>query len=150
MVLQLPKPVLPLLAVLVALAPAACGPGSSDLDSNDFSVTVREIKEDPSFNTDIQGIFDAEGCTNGACHGVGASAGLNLERGLAYANLVGVAATQEGFERVTAGKATESYLIIKLEGRQQVGARMPPSGTPLDQIHMGNLKNWINKGAKNN
>jgi len=144
------KPALRLLVVLAALPLAACGPGSSDLDPNDFSVTVREIKEDPSFNTDIQGIFDAEGCTNGACHGVGASAGLNLERGLAYANLVGVAATQEGFERVTPEKANESYLIIKLEGRQQVGVRMPPSGNPLDAIHMGNLKNWINKGAKNN
>jgi len=27
---------------------------------------------------------------------------------------------------------------------------MPPSGNPVDAIDMGNLKNWINKGAKNN
>ncbi|MGW8266838.1 MAG: hypothetical protein ACWGSQ_10745 [Longimicrobiales bacterium] len=143
-------PALRLLVVMAALPLAACGPGSSDLDPNAFAPAIREIKDDPSFSADIQGIFDSEGCTNGACHGVGASAGLNLERGLAYANLVGVAATQEGFERVTAEKAAESYLIIKLEGRQQVGTRMPPSGSPLDEIHMGNLKNWINKGAKNN
>ena len=146
---MIPKPMLRFLLVLAALPPAACGPGSGELDANDFSFNDRTVKEDPSFNTDIQGIFDSEGCTNGACHGVGASAGLNLERGLAYANLVGVTATQEGFERVTPEKANESYLIIKLEGRQQVGARMPPSGSPLDQINMGNLKNWINKGAKN-
>jgi hypothetical protein len=144
------NPVIRFLLVAAAVPLAACGPGSGSLDPNDFSSNVREVKEDPSFNTDIQGIFDSEGCVNGACHGVGASAGLNLERGLAYANLVGVAATQEGYERVTPEKANESYLIIKLEGRQQVGSRMPPSGNPLDQIHMGNLRNWINKGAKNN
>ena len=143
-------PVLYLL-LLVAVAPGiACGGGPGELDPSDFAPSVREVKEDPSFSADIQGIFESEGCANGACHGVGASAGLNLERGMAYANLVGVAATQEGFERVTAEKAAESYLIIKLEGRQQVGSRMPPSGNPLDGIHMGNLKNWINKGAKNN
>jgi hypothetical protein len=73
-----------------------------------------------------------------------------LELGSAYASLVGVAATQESLERVTAGKADESYLIIKLEGRQQVGARMPLGGIPLDAVDMGNLKNWINKGARNN
>jgi hypothetical protein len=139
-----------LLAPLAAAFLCACGGGPGDLDPSDISGNTREVKEDPSFNTDIQDIFDREGCVNGACHGVGASAGLNLERGSAYAQLVGVAATQESFERVTPEKANESYLIIKLEGRQQVGARMPPSGSPLDAIDMGNLKNWINKGAKNN
>jgi len=27
---------------------------------------------------------------------------------------------------------------------------MPLGGTPLDAIDMQNIKNWINKGAKNN
>jgi hypothetical protein len=129
---------------------AGCGGGPGDLDPADFSDNIREIKEDPSFSKDIVEIFQREGCANGACHGVGASAGLNLERDSAYANLVGVPATLEGYERVTGGKAEESYLIIKLEGRQDVGQRMPPSGFPLDGIDMGNLKNWINRGAKNN
>ena len=141
---------LPLVTVGTMVLCLGCGGGPGELDPSDFSPSDRQVKEDPSFSKDIQGIFEGEGCANGACHGVGASAGLNLERGLAYANLVGVPATQEGFERVTPEKAAESYLIIKLEGRQQVGSRMPPSGSPLDAIHMGNLKNWINKGAKNN
>ena len=137
--------------VTVLLLPlVGCGGGPGDLDPADFSENTREIKEDPSFSNDIVEIFQREGCANGACHGVGASAGLNLEREFAYANLVGVPATLEGFERVTGGKAEESYLIIKLEGRQDVGQRMPPSGFPLDAIDMGNLKNWINQGAKNN
>jgi hypothetical protein len=129
---------------------AACGGGPSEPDDSDFPPVVREVKEDPSFAADIRDIFSREGCSSGACHGAGAAAGLNLELGSAYASLVGIAATQESFERVTPGKADESYLIIKLEGRQQVGARMPLGDTPLDAIDMGNLKNWINKGAKNN
>ena len=46
---------------------------------------------------------------------------------------------------MTAGKAPESYLIIKLEGRQGVGGRMPFGGAPLDAIDMQSIKNWINK-----
>lgn len=139
-----------LMVIALTTFPLACGLGPSGLDQAPTGASVREVKEDPSFASDIQDIFNREGCTNGACHGVGASAGLNLEVGQSYASLVGVASTQEGFERVTAGKAPESYLIIKLEGRQGVGARMPLGGTPLDAIDMQNLKNWINKGAKNN
>lgn len=129
---------------------AACGGGPSEPDPNDFSNVGREILEDPSFNTHILDIFAREGCSSGACHGPGESAGLNLEREFAYSSLVGIASTQEGFERVTAGKSSESYLVIKLEGRQQVGTRMPPTGSALDAIDIGNIKNWIDKGAKNN
>jgi len=144
------NPVLKILAAATTLVVVSCGSGPGGLDDSDFSEFVGEVKEDPSFNADIQDIFNREGCTNGACHGVGSAAGLTLESGSAYASLVGVAATQESFELVTPGKAKESYLIVKLEGRQQVGARMPLGGTPLGAIDMGNLTNWINKGAKNN
>ena len=132
------------------LAVSGCGGGPSELDPSGSSGTVREVIEDPSFASDIQPIFNREGCTNGACHGVGASAGLILETGESYAALVGVTSTQTGYERVTAGKASDSYLIIKLEGTQAVGARMPIGGAPLDPVDMGTLKNWVNKGAKNN
>ncbi len=138
---------LPLGSVLLLLG---CGGGPSGPDDSGFPQELREVKEDPSFAADIQDIFTREGCASGACHGVGAAAGLNLEAGSAYTSLVGVASTQESFELVTPGKADESYLIVKLEGRQQVGARMPLGRNPLDAIDMGNLKNWINKGAKNN
>lgn len=138
------------LAIAVTASSLACGSGPSGLDQQPMGGSAKEVKEDPSFASDIQDIFNAEGCTNGACHGVGASAGLSLEAGQSYAALVGMASTQEGYERVTPEKAAESYLIIKLEGRQAVGGRMPLGGTPLDATDMQNLKNWINKGAKNN
>ena len=138
------------LMVTISTSSVGCGGGPSEPDPGGSSQTVREILDDPSFNTHILDIFDREGCSSGACHGPGESAGLNLEREFAYANLVGVAATQEGYERVTSGKSAESYLVIKIEGRQQSGTRMPPTGSALDAIDIGNIKNWIDQGAKNN
>ena len=136
---------------LLGLISSACDSwGPTDVDEDDPISIVRVIKEDPSFRSDIQSIFNTRGCASGACHGVGASAGLVLEEGLAHAFLVNEDATTEPFLRVDPGNANESYLIIKVEGRQTVGNRMPPSGQPLDNIDLTNLKNWINQGAKNN
>jgi len=63
---------------------------------------------------------------------------------------VNVAATQSGVARVIPGNANDSYLIVKVEGRQTVGERMPLGGSALDNIDLTNLKNWINQGAQNN
>jgi hypothetical protein len=51
---------------------------------------------------------------------------------------------------VIPGNAEDSYLVVKLEGRQTIGQRMPLGRAPLDSIDMGNLRNWIDRGAKNN
>ena len=45
--------------------------------------------------------------------------------------------------------AYNSYLVIKLEGRQTIGVKMPLGGS-LDAVRLQNIKNWINKGANNN
>ncbi|MBN2092835.1 hypothetical protein JW964_24655 [candidate division KSB1 bacterium] len=107
------------------------------------------IKEDPSFVTDIQPIFSAS-CATSGCHNVNASGGLDLSAGKAYINLVDVASSlDKGKKRVKAGDATNSYLVIKIEGKQSVGSKMPPSGgVSTESIQL--IKNWINKGAKNN
>jgi hypothetical protein len=52
-------------------------------------------------------------------------------------------------KRVLRGDAANSYIVIKLEGRQTVGAKMPIDGS-LDAVSLRNIKNWINNGAKNN
>jgi hypothetical protein len=39
---------------------------------------------------------------------------------------------------------------MKIEGRQTSGVRMPSGGSPLSSVQIQNIKNWINKGAKNN
>ncbi len=78
------------------------------------------------------------------------SAGLNLQSGASYASLVNVTATREPIVRVIPGNADASYLVVKLEGRQSVGSRMPLGGQPLSQTDLTNIKNWINRGAQNN
>jgi hypothetical protein len=65
-------------------------------------------------------------------------------------NLVNVDATQASVARVVPGNATDSYIIVKVEGRQTTGERMPLGGSALDNIDLTKLKNWINQGAKNN
>jgi hypothetical protein len=63
---------------------------------------------------------------------------------------VNVGSNQVSALRVIPGNANDSYLIVKVEGRQSVGQRMPIGGSPLDNIDLTNLKNWISQGAKNN
>ena len=54
------------------------------------------------------------------------------------------------FLRVKPDDATNNYLVIKLEGRQNFGVQMSVSGSALDNIDLTNIKNWINAGAANN
>jgi hypothetical protein len=108
------------------------------------------ILADPSFGTVIQEIFNRKGCAAGACHGSAMEADLDLRSGNSYASLIDVPSLQTGVNRVIPGDATNSYLVVKLEGRQTVGARMPQGGSPLDNIDITNIKNWIDQGAANN
>ena len=145
--------------VVVTAFLAACGGSDSpsDLGGNDNNGVgggdIRVIKSNPSFATDIQEIFTRIGCTAGGCHGDGTGADMTLgsNANANYGVLVGVPSTSEpSFNRVTPNDATNSYIMIKLEGRQSVGARMPFGGSPLDNIDMTNIRNWINGGAPNN
>ena len=145
----------PSLPVLLIFALGACGSDSGtgpDYGDGNGSGNgdTRTILPDPSFTSVIQEIFNRKGCTASSCHGSSQQAGLNLASGSSYANLVNVQATQSTAARVIPGDANGSYLVVKVEGRQTVGARMPLSGSPLDNIDLTNLKNWITQGAKNN
>ena len=106
-------------------------------------------KDDPSFAGDIQAVFSAS-CAVSSCHNASASGGLNLSSGQAYNNLVNAPSSGEPTKiRVIPNDATGSYIVVKLEGRQIVGSRMPLGGS-LSGTSIQNIKNWINKGAKNN
>jgi len=108
------------------------------------------VKADPSFATDVFQVLTRNGCTAGGCHG-GGQGGLTMTSATnGYAHLVGVPSTETGELRVLAGNADDSYLVKKLEGRAAVGARMPLGGAPLTATDLQNIKNWINRGAKNN
>jgi hypothetical protein len=144
---------IPCLAVAVTLSLSACGDGGTGPDggdNGDGGGVSRSILADPSFSSVIQEIFNRKGCAAGSCHGSAASAGLVLTAGNAYGNLVDIQATQASVARVIPGNANESYLVVKVEGRQSFGERMPIGGSPLDNIDLANLKNWIDQGAKNN
>ncbi len=55
----------------------------------------------------------------------GGNGNLDLRSGDSYGQLVNVTASGENVVRVIPGNADGSYLIIKLEGRQSSGSRMP-------------------------
>jgi hypothetical protein len=132
------------LAALAALFLLSCGGGNGTT-----SQPPATVKDDPSFSADIQSIFNSN-CISSGCHNAASSAGLVLLQGQSYAALVNVDSSSENTKkRVLPGDATNSYIVIKLEGRQSVGARMPLGGT-LNSNSIQNIKNWINKGAKNN
>jgi hypothetical protein len=137
---------LPLLLSAVLLS--ACGGGDSPSDPG--GEEPRVVKANPSFATDIQEIFDRKGCTASGCHGNAQQGGLDLRAAAAFDQLVGVTASAEPIQRVIPGNPQGSYLVIRVEGRQVVGSRMPLGGTPLDNVDLTNLRNWIQQGAPDN
>ncbi|MBM3311568.1 MAG: hypothetical protein FJY80_08680 [Candidatus Aminicenantes bacterium] len=138
------KPFLTGLGLAAALAAATVCKTASSSGPSDTP------KDDPSFTADIQAIFTSS-CALSSCHSGGAPAGgLSLAAGQSYASLVNVASSGEPNRiRVIPNDATNSYLVVKLEGRQTIGTKMPQGGS-LSATALQNIKNWINKGAKNN
>lgn len=108
-----------------------------------------QVKENPSFADDIQPIFTAS-CASSSCHGGAAQGGLVLTSGQSYNNIVNVDSTQDpAKKRILPGDAANSYLVIKIENRQSIGTRMPPSGS-LASNSIQNIRNWVTRGANNN
>jgi hypothetical protein len=136
---------------LLALSTVALGAcGEKITGSLPVLERVEAIQGDPSFSWVIQEIFNRRGCAASACHGSSQKAGLDLRAGRSWASLVNVPSTQVSVARVIPGNVVDSYLMAKVEGRQSVGERMPKGWPPLDDIDMGNLRNWIAQGAKGN
>ncbi len=109
-----------------------------------------DVPDDPSFADDVQPIFNAN-CTSQFCHGAAESAGLKLTSGNSYAELVDVTSTSEPpAKRVLANDAENSYIVIKLEGRQTVGVRMPSGAAALSDDDIQTIRNWIDSGAEEN
>ena len=97
-------------------------------------------------------IFDGKGCNNGVCHGAAPGTGnLNLQRGVAYDNLVAVPATLSTQNRVEPGEPALSYLYEKLSagtlGTPTSGSAMPNGGAPLSVDQLRAMELWIRGGA---
>ena len=144
-----------LVTLTAALTLAACGDdgptGVGGDGDGGGETTQRTIKAEPSFASDINEIFQRRGCATSGCHGSGAG-GLTLtsSANANYAALVGVQATSEVFPLVDPNNAANSYLVIKTEGTQSVGQRMPLGSSALDNIDQTNIRNWIENGAPSN
>lgn len=110
-----------------------------------MSVSQAESLE-PTLDSIQKNIFTPK-CTQ--CHsGSGAPQGLNLKKGQAEGNLVGVASGEvPDLKRVDPGNPDDSYLIHKLEGTQDVGSRMPLGSSSLSQEQIDVIRQWIADGA---
>jgi len=137
-------------SLLLGLALAAVLAAATFCKTADPAGPSETPKDDPSLAGDIQPVFTAS-CALSGCHAGGAPAGaLTLVSGQSHNALVNVFSSGEPQRiRVIPGDSAGSYLIVKLEGRQAVGSRMPPGG-PLSATSLQNIKNWIAKGAQNN
>ena len=139
----------PLKLVLLLLFAAGCGTVKSPT----------EPPSDPGTGTalafsQIQAQIFTPTCAKAGCHAASsAEAGLVLEAGQAYGNLVGRSSSQRSdLARVQPGDPERSYLILKLRGDPSItGLRMPQDGPPfLPSEQIDGIAAWIRAGAPNN
>ena len=147
-------------AVLRASATMASG----HRDRDRVPLVCRRPAAPATFATIQKKIFAVSGATV-SCHGAADSGGLTLTPDAAYANLVGVAATNPaahaaGLLRVAPGDPDHSFLLDKITGRltPDEGKRMPldpETGAPAEPNPVTQdfiekiLIPWIRAGAKN-
>jgi hypothetical protein len=102
------------------------------------------------FGGDVQPIFTKK-CAHPSCHGVAESAGLRLSKGMAYKDIVNVPAIEDSSMMIIKpGEPDSSYLVLKIEGKAPVGARMPLTGGYLSSSEIQTIVSWVKAGAKDN
>lgn len=99
----------------------------------------------------LQASIFTPSCAKARCHmGSRPSAGLNLEAGSSFAELVGVASeVNAGQTRVVAGDPANSLLVRALKGTVGNVERMPDGASALSAAQIANVEAWIAAGAKN-
>jgi len=108
----------------------------------------------PSFGSIQTAIFNVS-CSTRSCHGSPSfKAGLNLEEGSAYDDLVGVvpetvSARNRGMKLVDPGNPDNSFLVLKLAGPLQPddGGLMPQRNAALPAQAVAAIREWIKQGA---
>ncbi len=142
-----------LVSLVLALSVAACGSEDGGDDGDDglpFDPVLSEIQTK---------VFDVS-CVFSSCHSESRAAGnLILEPGMSHGELVGVlsdndAAKNMSMQRVVAGDADSSFLMVKLTVGldSQFGDLMPQGSLnglePAGKIEA--IRQWINDGALDN
>ena len=96
---------------------------------------------DPSYAADVQPIFSSH-CIS--CHG-----GSSPQAGYSLTSRTGAMGNgSDTLPNVVAGSADSSKLYRRVAGVET--PQMPLGQTPLDTIQRQTIKNWIDKGAKDN
>jgi hypothetical protein len=151
-----------LAVVALALVTFGCGGGGSSGTQTSGTQSAQPAKPatDPSkpamdpgkpamFAEDIQPIF-TKNCAHPSCHGQAKSADMQLTKGMAYDNIVNVKSTEDPkYMRIKPSMPDSSYLVLKIEGKQPVGARMPLTGGYLSDAQIATIRSWVTAGAKN-
>jgi hypothetical protein len=138
-------------ALALALTAAGCDEPLASLagPTPDLKPTFASVQAQIFESTDNAG---RRACTT--CHtniGRSPAAGLNLTHDVAYANLVSAASTRKsGATLVVPGNPDASYIVHKIEGTSDTGARMPLGGPYLTDGQIIILKRWIAEGAPRN
>jgi hypothetical protein len=141
------------IAVVAAAALVAC----SDLHLNPASSFIQTPILDPSFAFDIMPVLSQTCATSHACHLAPPDTTRPDLSGdsIAYADLVNVMShARPGVLRVKPGFADSSFFYLVLHDTASIRLgypyRMPLTRYALPFPTTETIKNWINKGAKNN
>ncbi|HEY7743572.1 MAG TPA: hypothetical protein VIA19_11055 [Burkholderiales bacterium] len=137
--------------LVLLLALAACGGGGEDAPPAAAPPPAAPPPAglQPTLAS-IQAIVFTPSCAKAGCHNAAsAQAGLILDPGASWANLVNVVSSQNMLlTRVIPMDPDASLLIQKLEGTAIVGGRMPADGPPfLQQATVDVIRQWILDGA---
>jgi len=103
--------------------------------------TPGPVPADPSYAADVQPVFNSN-CIS--CHGATAPSGNYSLTSRAGALGTG----SDSIPNVIPGSAGSSKLYLRVTGDE--APRMPQGGAPLDSVETGTVRNWIDKGAKDN
>jgi len=142
-----------LIGLMVAAYGCSSGTATTTTSATTTSPATTSSSSGVSFSKDIQPIFNAN-CV--VCHtGSAGPAGLSLDQGSAFKNLVNVNSSEApSLKRVAPGSPDKSYIIAKLTGKQTQaggsGAQMPFGAAPLPQATIDKITQWISAGAPNN
>jgi len=144
------RPTLLAVTLAVPLLAAACGGSSSS--GSPTAPTPAPTQSAATFSNVRSQVFQPS-CVG--CHtsqGRSPEAGLSLDAGVGYGNIVGVPSRgNPGLSLIAPGNPDGSYLLHKVEGRAGiVGSRMPLGGPSLSTDLIDLVRRWIQAGAPNN
>ena len=123
-------------------------PSGDGTEGGDFEATFT-VTTPPSGVTlaAIQASVFTPTCAVSGCHaGATPAAGMSLEDGQTFNNVVNVASVgMPTLDRVEPGEPDNSFLVRRIEGT--VAPQMPLGGTPLSQALIDDIRQWITDGA---